>query len=78
MIGAVSGGAPAGGGGGEGGALWPGTRGGGTRAAEDVAAGGADEEREGVVSGTWTSVMWQIGHSPGRSETICGCIGQMY
>src|SRR5258708_847940 len=31
-----------------------------------------------VVVGMGTSRIWQIGHSPGLSETIWGCIAQWY
>jgi hypothetical protein len=27
-------------------------------------------------TGMGSSVMWQMGHSPGSGERICGCIGQ--
>src|SRR6266436_2663554 len=43
-------------------------------AATGAVAGAGAERFEAMGS----RLMWQIGHSPGSAETICGCIGQWY
>src|SRR6185436_7914713 len=47
----------------------------GGRVAGELAEAGAGAERFDAIG---SRVMWQIGHSPGSAETICGCIGQWY
>src|SRR5450432_290495 len=47
----------------------------GALAVSGTAGVGSGVDRFVVIG---SRVMWQMGHSPGSLETICGCMGQWY